>query len=453
MKYFAPTRISENIHKTPEGYLLCIGVAIGRTGEMEYAKGETPLEVGSNGTVMVTRDADELFKPEVMASFQGKSVTIKHPEEFVDPKTWNELTVGILQNVRRGKGEQSEDLIADLLITSEEAIAAVEGGMREVSCGYECGYIQTGEGAGRQVEIIGNHLALVDQGRAGPSYAINDHKGQENGKGPKLMKKKKLMDEFKALFAKTQDAAAKAIDEAMEEESKDEAPEEKKEESKDAKGYDELVSMVKDLSGKMKDFLDINNGKSKDAEEPKKEEAKEEEKKEESKDESEEATAGIEARLEKLEAMMAKIMEGESEEAEGESFDEESEEGEESEDDAEEETVLTGDTGDTAMRAEILAPGIAITKDVKAKALKTAYATKEGKMIIDALSGGKVPTFDSAEKVDALFVSASEVLKAARSSELSHTKKTRDSAFGEVSQGAMTPERMNEINAKRYGTK
>ena len=75
--------------------------------------------------------------------------------------------------------------------------------MREVSCGYDADYEQTSPGKGKQSNIIGNHLALVDQGRAGHAYAIQDHKGA------KKMDFKKMF----ALFAKDPEAikAMKAI--------------------------------------------------------------------------------------------------------------------------------------------------------------------------------------------------------------------------------------------------
>src|ERR1700728_591427 len=159
MKFYAPFKISENISETPEGYLLCLGVCIGRTGEMVYGPGETPIEPDVEGRVIVSRNASDVFRPETMASFEGKAVTIGHPVQFVAPNNWSELTKGVVQNVRRGAGEQENDLVADLLITDSTAIALVKGGLREVSCGYEAEYTQTGVGRGFQSEIIGNHVA------------------------------------------------------------------------------------------------------------------------------------------------------------------------------------------------------------------------------------------------------------------------------------------------------
>ena len=52
-----------------------------------------------------------------------------------------------MQNIRRGQGAESDLLIADLLVTSADAIDAVmTGRMREVSCGYMCDVEQAGPG-------------------------------------------------------------------------------------------------------------------------------------------------------------------------------------------------------------------------------------------------------------------------------------------------------------------
>lgn len=418
------------MHETPEGFLLCIGVPVARTGEMVYAKSELPdLEADSEGRILVNRDEKEVFNPRTIASFEGKPITIGHPDDFVTPETWKTLSKGIMQNVRRGEGQGNTDLIADLLITDADAIARVKRGLREVSCGYLSDFSQTAPGKGEQSKIIGNHLALVDEGRAGSDYAITDHKG----KGVTSMSKT-LGEKIKAMFVKAGDEAAKAM-------SDEGAVEEKVVEKTDdaMKNYDELVQMCKDLGEKLSALAP----KAKDA-------SAEEEKpaEEEKKAADEEVAPSLEARLKALEDKVAALMEGESVEA---SMDEEADEEEVS--DAEEEEGLV-ETGDTAARAEILAPGIKLTKDVKSAALKAALGTVEGKKVIDALTGGKAIAFDSAEKVDSLFIAASELLKSARTEQVTKTKKTHDFVSGlGVVPGAFSPEQMNERNAKFYGLK
>lgn len=417
MKYYTTSQISENIHETPEGYIVCIGVPIARTGDMLYGQGETPIDADSKGRVTITRDEDEVFRPETIASFEGKAVTISHPTEFVGPENWSDLAKGILQNVRRGEGDQKNDLIADLLITDKMAIGLVKNGLREVSCGYEADYLQTDEGKGKQQNIIGNHLALVDQGRAGPGYAINDSKGDT---------KMKLTDRIQAIFAKAKDEAMQVAKDADKEvaEKKDD-----KEKSKDEGAYDELVKMVKDLGEKISDMA-------KPMDEDKEEKPK---KDDEEKPKDADVNAGLEDRLKVVEAAVQKLLDGKSQDDDMESEDDDME----SKDDDFEESTMTGDT---VSRAEILAPGIKKTKDMKSKALKTAYGTKEGKKVIDSLAGGKAPAFDS----ESLFIAASELLKVSRTSEFSKTKQTKDFSTSMGTEGFMSAEKINEINAKFY---
>lgn len=428
--YYTTSKISKNMHKTPEGFLVCIGVPIARTGDMVYGKNEVPEEIesDSNGTVTVTRDEDDVFHPNTLASFQGKPVTIRHPEEFVTPQNWKELTIGTMQNVRRGEGENKDDVIADLLITDDMGIGLVENGMREVSCGYEANYVQTEKGKAKQKVIVGNHLALVDEGRAGHAYAIKDHKGASMG----------MFDKMKSKVAKVMDEAEKEMKDAEAEEKPKE--EKKKSEDEHAASFDELKKSVDAISAK----LDAMKAPSKDEEKP---EAKKEDK-EESKDEDLESApeVSMEDRIKALEAAVTQLLQGMSNESEmgDEEMEDEDVQAEGTDEDFKKNTM----TGDTASRAEILAPGILLTKDVKAKALKAAYGTKDGKKAIDTFTGGKAPTYDSAEHINMLFVGASEVLKSQRSNEFARTK-TADSGTP-VHKGAMTPDQINEINEKYW---
>ena len=442
MKYFA-TQISENLHKTPEGYLLAIGVPIGRVGEMEYGPGETPLEVGPDGIVRVSRDEQELFKPETIASFEGKPVTIRHPEAFVDPKNWKELAKGIIQNVRRGKGEQDQDLLSDILITDSIAISLVENGMRQLSCGYEAEYLQTGDGVGKQKNIVGNHLALVEEGRAGDAYKINDHKGDSS-------MNKKLEAALQKIFGKTSDQIMKEADAKIAAEKAEAA---KKAPTKDSSSYDELVATVKDLMSKIEKIGQPNDEAKEDKPAPKKEEGK---------DEESVAEASLVDRLKALEAIVSKLVENGSKKEEA-VVDEENEEevivDEENEEVVDEDMEEAEDeagpklTGDEKSKLEILAPGVSATKDFKKAALKVAYKTEDGKKHIDALTAGK-PVFDSQEQVEILFNAVPELLKSTRSGQLAKTK-TKDyiSSIFQKDENEMTAEKMNEMNANFYNKK
>lgn len=176
MRYYTTGILSENRRRTPEGYLLCLSVPIARTGAQEYAPRELPdLTPGADGRLRIWRDAEILFAPEVMASFEGKPVTLNHPESGVTPANWRKVAVGVAQNLRRGEGAEADLLLADLLITDTEAVALVEAGaLAQISCGYDAEYEETAPGEGRQRGIVGNHIALVRAGRCGPRCAVKD---------------------------------------------------------------------------------------------------------------------------------------------------------------------------------------------------------------------------------------------------------------------------------------
>jgi hypothetical protein len=182
---------------------------------MDYAAEEIPdVEPGPDGVVRAVRDPAEVFRPETVASFEGKPVTDDHPDEDVCPGNWKRLAVGVAQNVRQGEGVQADLLLADLLIFDRAAIAAVRSGLREVSCGYTADYQSVRPGIARQVNIIGNHIALVEQGRCGPRCAIGDRK---------MPKKQGWADKLRAAFmTRDSDAAEAAIRDAEEEAGGDE---------------------------------------------------------------------------------------------------------------------------------------------------------------------------------------------------------------------------------------
>ena len=244
MRYHIAGSLSEHIKETPEGYLLCLDVPIARTGVQEYQPEEVPLEAAGHGPVRIYRMEAEVFAPETVASFEGKPVTLDHPEDNVSPESWRELARGVAQNLRRGEGESSDLLLADLLITDAEAIAAVRGGLREISCGYDAEYEGLGPGVGRQTGIIGNHVALVQAGRCGPRCAIIDTKKDVSmNKAPKDMLTKEFRD-----WMKTRPKLQKAFDEALAEEEPKAPPKEDPPAAKDDDPLAALIAKVEEMS-------------------------------------------------------------------------------------------------------------------------------------------------------------------------------------------------------------
>ena len=183
MHYYG-TRLSENIsRREPEGYLLCLNVPVARSGTQEYLPAELSLPSGG-AAIPVRRPEEEVFSPETVASFEGMPVTNDHPPEGVDAGNIRALQKGHAHNVRRGTGKESDLLLADLIITDPALIRLVlEEGKREISCGYTYELCLEG-GQYVQRKIRGNHVAVVDAGRAGSRVSIRDARPRAETRRP-----------------------------------------------------------------------------------------------------------------------------------------------------------------------------------------------------------------------------------------------------------------------------
>jgi hypothetical protein len=169
---------------------VCLNVPIARTGEYEYL----PNEIGLQGDVpiKVYRSEEEVFKPQAMASFEGKPTTNDHPPDLLTPQNATVFTKGNVRNVRRSPTEPDK-LLADLFIIDETLIDEIRNkGKREVSCGYEFNLVDNGDGTYSQTNIVGNHVAVVDNGRAGHTVAIKDSKIQKMEGEKKRMSKVRI---------------------------------------------------------------------------------------------------------------------------------------------------------------------------------------------------------------------------------------------------------------------
>lgn len=155
------------IEKTPQGFLRVPGFAT-RTGVFSYrdANGKVRREL---------RHPDDVFAPESLATLKNAPVTLQHPPVMLTPENVNDYIKGYTTD----RVEVNRDLVeTDLIIADEEAIKAVEDGMREISSGYladleeESGVYNGAEYDYRQKNIKYNHVALVDRGRAGPEVRL-----------------------------------------------------------------------------------------------------------------------------------------------------------------------------------------------------------------------------------------------------------------------------------------
>lgn len=399
VEFYTTEQIGRTQELTPEGFLLCRDVPICRTGVLLYAEGEVPVEAGRDGIIRVERSPEEVFKSEHLASYLGKPVCNDHPDEEVNPGNWNDLAIGTVQNPRVGEGAYADCVLADLLITTEEGIKAVQSGKREVSCGYDADYEQIEPGRGRQLNLIGNHVALVERGRCGSRCAIGD-KEPEMAK----VKAKGWKDRLMAAFKSKDEEAIKQIADEMEE-----------------AGESNGTHVHVHLNGAGDELPNVQpNAENKDDAVPGGENG----------GAPADPMAALSERLGKIEAVLAKLIP--QEQAEGHNLDEESEETKTGDEEPEEKKEGTNDRRtvfqDTLSRAEILVPGfkMPMTMDAApkdAKGFKDAMCKCKRKALDEALKkhgdkvavflGGKTVDAMSCATVDAAFLGASELVKAA----------------------------------------
>ena len=164
--------------RTSDGYM-AVRAKAARAGVYDYLASEVaaPDTFKATDTVKVYRSEAEVFAKDSVQSFINRPITNDHPREAVSATNWRDHARGNVAGAMR----DGEYLAFDLVLMDADAIAAVEAGKRELSNGYTCQLDWTPGTApdgttydARQIGIRGNHVALVDKGRAGPECAIRD---------------------------------------------------------------------------------------------------------------------------------------------------------------------------------------------------------------------------------------------------------------------------------------
>jgi hypothetical protein len=184
LAYYA-SHISDNILDQGKAGIICLNVPLARTGWQTYfgkelgADFQKEYNVGDEDKVKVYRSPEEVLKPEAIASFETKTVCDNHPPNrtWVDGDNYKEFLRGHVQNVRKGEKEVGgEDVIIGDLAIIDAALAKeiLDKVKREISCGYDYKLKLRPDGNFEQVDIRGNHVAVVPSGRAGDKVRIND---------------------------------------------------------------------------------------------------------------------------------------------------------------------------------------------------------------------------------------------------------------------------------------
>lgn len=154
---------------TRQGYLKADSLPT-RAGVFEYRF--------MDGTVRrELRHPDDVFDSESIDSLQDICVTNDHPTVPLDVQNTKDYSVGHTS----GPASKHDDFFikSTLLITQQKAINDIlKSGKEQLSCGYHCEVIDENgiwEGQqydSRQKNIRYNHIAIVDEGRAGPMAKI-----------------------------------------------------------------------------------------------------------------------------------------------------------------------------------------------------------------------------------------------------------------------------------------
>lgn len=247
----------ENHELTPEGYLRCFAT-IARTGVQNYrsADGSTRREY---------RPEEQVASPESLASFAGKAVTFEHPPLLLDSANTKSYSIGF----------SGTEVVYDngfvravMTITDQDSIDKImRGDAREVSAGYKVEYDPTPgttpdgeEYDGIQKQIVGNHIAVVRRGRAGPQVKL--HLDSQDAADPQFNFIEDAMSVSKVAFDGAEFEVSEGVALAISKERQDAKM------SYDGmkKKYDELIAEADQLKKDMQCMEDELKGKCDSAE-------------------------------------------------------------------------------------------------------------------------------------------------------------------------------------------
>ena len=206
---------------TPEGYL-SVPANLTRPGVFQYKAKNIqingdPIDRDPEQFVAVYRPASEVFKEETMKSFALRPITIGH-QGMITAKSIKKHQVGVSDTSVARVGEF---LRSGLMIMDERGVEAASTGTGEISIGYtadfkeEKGLTELGEPYEYVMyNLKGNHIALVERGRSGPSCRLLD---EEEGEKMKKLVLDEVEHEVPEAVAQHVEALQTALQDAKEE--------------------------------------------------------------------------------------------------------------------------------------------------------------------------------------------------------------------------------------------
>lgn len=225
-----------------DGYLI-VPAKLSKIGVFDYLAHE--LGEGGYEVKKVKRSEASLFSDETINSFEGVPITLGHPKENVTSKNWKSLAVGNVRNVKR----EGDYLVGEAWVYDENAIQTIEKyGIEEVSCGYQSEIKALDDSVEADYELLpmlGNHVALVANGRCGSTCKLADEEISI------MTKVRQFLDSFLGNFGiKLTDEQAKKLDEEID---KEEKKDEEKNTSTSDKKDDDKTKKADESEEKKKD--------------------------------------------------------------------------------------------------------------------------------------------------------------------------------------------------------
>lgn len=140
-----------------------------RTGVFDYHQADGSLR-------RELRLPEDVFDAASLKSFEGRPITNDHPPGMIDAQNARQFTVGALTGTVTQDGDHSRGRLS---VYDADTVKAMNSGKIQVSCGYTCDTIEKpgehpiyGKYDAIQKNIRGNHVAIVDRGRAGQTAAV-----------------------------------------------------------------------------------------------------------------------------------------------------------------------------------------------------------------------------------------------------------------------------------------
>lgn len=179
-QYLYQTRISDHLAFSPEGYLICTGCVLCRSGTgdsaQQYRMSEIDESSNSDELVSVDRRVSEVTDPKFLASLPGKAFVVRHSAGLLtaDTHAWSARGVILRAYVGDESDENGDTLVlGDVVVHDPDAIRRILAGERQLSVGYKYKLAQGEDGRLQMTNLVANHLALVEQGRAGNAQIMD----------------------------------------------------------------------------------------------------------------------------------------------------------------------------------------------------------------------------------------------------------------------------------------